>query len=293
MGCCQSATATRAAAPGAGAAAAPGAGGPVLAEVPVHERCIAELKRIFEGVNANEQGHANKTELAAALEKETSLDALLKESQMSAIIDFVNGIVRHEGEFVSWEEFMQFARVAVAQEVREAVVQEVKHEIEEFKQDAQGAAEELKKDVQQGAEELKQELQHVVEEVTKEAQHEADEFKKDIAADVAAGRKALGWLKARFQSLVADEQGAVSKEELASKLKESEDVDGQSICELVGQAGLNPSWSVFEKLDTSKDGCVSWEEFKAHVCGEKELEEEEIDILVDDTAVTQRCWGCC
>lgn len=265
----------------------------MLAEVPVHERCIAELKRIFECVNVNEQGSACKTELAAALGNETSLEALLKESQMSSVIDFANHIVRHEGEFVSWEEFMQFARVAVAEEVKDAVVQEVKHEIEEFKQDMQGGAEELKKDVQHGAEELKEELQHVVAEVTKEAQHEAKEFKKEVDADVAAGRKALSWLKERFQSLVADDQGAVSKEELASKLKETEDVDGQSISELVGQAGLNPSWSVFEQLDTSKDGCVSWEEFKAHVCGEKEVEEDEVDNLVDESVVTQRCWGCC
>merc|ERR1711957_481641 len=165
-------------------------------------RSIGELKRIFEGVNANEQGHANKAELAASLEKERNLDALLKEAGMK--------------------------------EVMETVVHEVEHKIEQLKQE-----------VQQGAEKLQHEVEHAAAELKKEAQHEAEEFKKEVAADVAAGRQALTWLKGCFESLTADDEGAVSKEELANKLKESEDAEGHSISDLVGQAGFNPSWTAF------------------------------------------------
>merc|ERR1712238_322308 len=173
---------------------------------------IGELKRIFEGVNANEQGHANKAELAASLEKERNLDALLKEAGMKEIMDFVNRVTRHDGEFVSWEEFMQFTTVAVAEgvakEVKETVVHEVEHKIEQLKQE-----------VQQGAEKLQHEVEHAAAELKKEAQHEAEEFKMEVATDVAAGRQALTWLKECFESLTADDEGAVSKEELANMLR--------------------------------------------------------------------------
>merc|ERR1711865_768966 len=97
--------------------------------------------------------------------------------------DFVNRITRHDGEFVSWEALMQF-----------------------------------KQEVQQGAEKLQHEVEHAAAELKKEAQHEAEEFKKEVATDVAAGRQALTWLKECFESLTADDEGAVSKEELANKL---------------------------------------------------------------------------
>lgn len=173
----------------------------------------------------------------------------------------------------------------------EEVNQEVHNRAEELKEEVQKEAEELKQEVQEVAE-AKQEVQEAVEELKQEAQHEVDEFKKEVAADVAAGRKALSWLKERFESLAADEAGAVSKEELVTKLRETDEVDGQSFGELVGLAGFNPSWQAFEQLDTSMDGHVSWEELKAHLCGEKEVDEE-VDALVDTTMVTQKCWGCC
>merc|ERR1712238_434463 len=164
-------------------------------------------------------GHANKAELAASLEKERNLDALLKEAGMKEIMDFVNRVTRHDGEFVSWEEFMQFTTVAVAEGVAKEVKETVVHEVE-----------------------------HAAAELKKEAQHEAEEFKKEVATDVAAGRQALTWLKDCFESLTADDEGAVSKEELANKLKESEDAEGQRISDLVGEAGFNPSWTAFEQI---------------------------------------------
>lgn len=177
------------------------------------------------------------------------------------------------------------------QPVAEELKQEVQPEAEEPKQEVQHGAEELKEEVQQVVEEVKQEAQEVVEELKEAAQNVAEELQKEVAADVAAGVKALSWFKERFEGIVADE-GVVGKEELATKLRETDQVDGQSIGELVNLAGFNSSWAAFEQLDTSKDGFISWEEFKAHICGEKEVDEE-VDVLLETTMVTQRCWGCC
>merc|ERR1712203_79005 len=196
--------------------------------------------------------------LIAALEREQGLKAVLKEAQMNEILDFVNMIATHGSEFVSWDEFMGFAAKAVCIEV----AHEVKESIEELP-----AA------------------------VAQEMQHEAEEFKQEVAADVEAAEKALQWLKQRFESLVADEDGAVSKEELATKVKEAEDVNGENIGTLIGQAGFNPLWHALDQLDTNKDGHISWEEFRAHVCGA--AKEEEADVVLEESAVTQRCWACC
>merc|ERR1712203_374544 len=136
----------------------------------------------------------------------------------------------HGSEFVSWDEFMGFAAKADCIEV----AHEVKESIEELP-----AA------------------------VAQEMQHEAEEFKQEVAADVEAAEKALQWLKQRFESLVADEDGAVSKEELATKVKEAEDVNGENISTLIGQAGFNPLWHALDQLDTNKDGHISWEESRS------------------------------
>jgi len=261
MGCCASTSATKVTAPAAEAQ--------VLTEVTAHERAIIDLKRFFEGAAANEQGHASKAELIASLEREQGLNTLLKEAQMNEILDFVNMIAAHGSEFVSWDEFMGFAAKAVCIEV---------------------------------AHEVKESIVELPAAVAKEMQHEAEEFKQEVAADVeaaekalqcsiAAGEKALQWLNQRFESLVADEDGAVSKEELAIKVKEAEDVNGENIGTLIGQAGFNPLWHALGQLDTNKDGHISWEEFRAHVCGA--AKEEEADVVLEESAVTQRCWGCC
>jgi len=251
-----------------------------MTEVTAHERAIIDLKRIFEGASANEEGHASKAELIASLEKEQALNALLKEAEMNEILDFVNRIAAHGKEFVSWEEFMMFAMKAACQE----------------------AAEEVKESIAKLPATLLQEAKHLPAAIAQETKREVEEFKQEVAADVAAaekalqcsveaGEKALQWLKQRYDSLSADEEGAVSKEELATKVKDTEDVDGQSIGTLVGQAGFNPLYHALEHLDTNKDGQISWEEFKAHVCGT--AKEQKVDVALEEIAITQRCWACC
>jgi len=268
MGCCYSTSATRASA-GIGQPAAPATDALVITEVTAHERAIIDLKRIFEGASANEQGHASKAELIASLEKEQALNAVLKEAEMNEILEFVNRIAMHGKEFVSWDEFMMFAAKAVclqaAEDVKETIVnlpativQETKKEVEEFKQ---------------------------------EVAADVEAAEKALQASVEAGEKAMQWLKQRFDSLTADEEGAVSKEELATKVKETEDVDGQSIGTLVGLAGFNPLYHAVEQLDTNKDGNISWEEFKTHVCGT--AKEEKVEVVLEETAVKPRCWACC
>merc|ERR1712066_1021526 len=150
----------------------------------------------------------------------------------------------------------------------------------------------------EAAHEVKESIVELPATVAQEMKHEAEEFKQEVAADVeaaekalacsiAAGEKALQWLKQRFESLVADEDGAVSKEELAAKVKEIEDVDGENIGNLIGQASFNPLWRTLDQLDTNKDEHISWEEFKAHVCGAPK--EEKVDVVLEENAVTQRC----
>jgi len=205
----------------------------------------------------------------ARLQSEQSLNAVLKEAQMNEILDFVNRIATHGSEFVSWDEFIGFAAKAVCIE----------------------AAHEVKETIAELPTILAQEMKHEAKEFKQEVAADVEAAEKALECSVAAGEKALQWLKQRFDSLVANEDGAVSKEELAAKVKETEDADGENIGHLIGQAGFNPLWHTLDQLDTNKDGHISWEEFKAHVCGASKM--EEVDVVLEESAVTQRCFGCC
>merc|ERR1719367_2616375 len=146
MGCCQSAntppTAVRSrSVAGRGQAAPLATAAPVLTEVTAYERALSELKRIFEEVTANGLGHASKAELIATLEQAQELIVLLKEAGMEEMLGFVNRLVGHEGDFVSWDEFQEYAKKAVKHEVtvmEEAVIagveagEEVLHQLKEF-----------------------------------------------------------------------------------------------------------------------------------------------------------------
>lgn len=229
MGCCQSTTATSSGVRGRTAAGRSHTAfsvteDPVLTEVTARERALAELARLFEGVNANELGHASTAELKASLEGNGSIMALLKEAGMNEFENLVNQLVWHQNDFVSWEDFQQYAQTAYVHDV--------------------------------------------------------------------SGEKVVKRLKEVFDSLAADHDGAVGKIQLVAKLnQDTNDVngmDGDSIGKLVGNAHFAPVWNALEKLVTKKDGCITWEELKAHIRGAANEAGE-----VEDIAVTQSCWGCC
>jgi len=213
----------------------------VLTEVTAYERALSELKRIFEKATANGLGHASKAELIALVEQTQELIVLLKEAGMEEMLGFVNRLVGHEGDFVSWEEFQEYAK--------KAVKEEVEHEV------------------------------HVIEETA--------------IAGVEAGEEVLRQFKKFFESLIADEHGAVSKDELARGLQDTATVKSGSIGNLIKQASFNPWWHIIDSLDTNNDGRITWEEFQAHVrCTATDIGKK-IEVAVEETMSGQGCWRCC
>jgi len=245
MGCCHAPGSTsdpRGRSVAGNRRAAPSAAeNPVLVEVSAYERALSELKRLFEKATANGLGHASKADLIAIVEQAQGLVVLLKEAGMEEMLGFVNRLVGHEGDFVSWEEFQEYAK--------KAVKEEVEHEVQ------------------------------VIEEV--------------VIADVEAGKEVLRQLKEFFESLIADEHGAVSKCELAIRLRDTDTVKSGSIGNLIRQASFNPLWHILDKLDTNNDGRITWEEFQAHVHGTATDVGKRIEVVVEETMSGQVCWRCC
>merc|ERR1712029_548755 len=113
---------------------------------------------------------------------------------------------------------------------------------------------------------------------------------QEVVADLEAGEKALSWLKAAFEKIAADADGAVSKQELAAiSQKDLVEEVGEAMGKWIADAGFNPLWNSFEQLDTNKGGAVSWPEFEAHVRSIA----QEVEVVVVDAVKTQRCWACC
>jgi len=116
------------------------------------------------------------------------------------------------------------------------------------------------------------------------------------AAELPAEEKAMVELEKVFKSVDKDNNGFISKSELAEALKSESNLQ-----ELVADAGLNPGYAVLEQLDTSNDGKVSWEEFKAHLLGaaKKEVQDTgELAVVVqieEEEAPPPKAspWGCC
>jgi len=117
----------------------------------------------------------------------------------------------------------------------------------------------------------------------KAAEEEVAENGHIAAATRLAEEKALAQLRAIFDKLDADEDGAVSKSELQARLEENREED--SLGRVIEQASLNPEWSILECLDTNKDGFVTWDEFEAH------LRKAAIEVVLEDMATAQCC--CC
>jgi len=253
MGCAQSSTAAKKNAAGQEQTAASANEGPVLTEVTAEERALAQLKLIFDGVDANEDGGVSKAELTNALAKDENLGALIKEAGLSQKYNILDQLDTNKDGCVTWDEFRT--------NLKEAAVQEVK------------------------------------------------ETGNVAAAELPADEKVLRQLKSLFESLDANEDGGVSKEELATGLKKGTDEHGlmkdDSLGKLIEQAGFNPHWCVLEQLDTNKDGRITWGEFEAHLrSAAKEevkekgdvmvavMEEEEI-VVQSETVSPQSFWKCC
>ena len=80
------------------------------------------------------------------------------------------------------------------------------------------------------------------------------------AAEATAEEKALAKFKAVFYGIDSNADGAVSKMELSAVLAKD-----TSLRACITEAGLNPNYYVLEKLDTNRDGRVTWEEFESNL----------------------------
>merc|ERR1711972_965347 len=123
-------------------------------------------------------------------------------------------------------------------------------------------------------------------------------LKKAAVEEIAVEEKVLKRLRELFDSLDANDDGAVNKEELAAGLKKDKDKHGlmkdDSLGKLIEQAGLNPYWDTLEGLDTNKDGFISWDEFEAHLRSVAKQEVQEMGDLaaadvLEETEASQTC----
>lgn len=90
-----------------------------LTEITVEERALTQLKLIFDTVDASSAGTVSKEELSAALERDPSLGALVKEAGLNEQFCILNQLDSNEDHSVTWDEFQKHLREAAVQEVRE------------------------------------------------------------------------------------------------------------------------------------------------------------------------------
>jgi len=124
------------------------------------------------------------------------------------------------------------------------------------------------------------------------------------AAELPAHEKVTKQLRAIFDSIDANQDGSVSKDELRAKLTSDKDEHGLmkdgSFGELVKEAGFNPGFGTFDKLDTNNDGRITWDEFEKHLRETAEVEVKEtgevaaatVEEVDKDGGAAPKC-GCC
>jgi len=321
MGCCQTATAQ----------VPPSTRSAVLLDVSVHERAIAELKRVFEGVGSNEQGYARKAELSDAFQQAQGLLKLIKKSGLNERQHILCQLANYDGDYISWDDFLQCAWKAVEQHSEpdpisaaaagEEVLRRLKDFFDSLKADEDGAIGlgELERRLPELLEEGQGDIEKLIARAgfnpcwkvldnipTNLYRHISwESFKAHICVVAPpdpgsptslaslvedhgqVGEAVLGRLHKIFLECAVDDDGAVTKTALGSRLQEVEKCAprGEPIPQLIDKACFNPAWNRIDQLDTSRDGYVTWHEFKAHICGVTYVEE----VIVDETP---QCCGC-
>jgi len=90
---------------------------PVLSEASAEERALRQLKTIFGSIDANHDGNVSKAELAAALQKDTTIGALIKEAGLNQEYNALEQLQTSKDGHVTWEEFQANLREAAKKEV--------------------------------------------------------------------------------------------------------------------------------------------------------------------------------
>jgi Ca2+-binding EF-hand superfamily protein len=91
----------------------------VLTEVSAEERALKQLKIIFDSIDANKDGNVSKAELVAALEKDASIGALIKDAGLNQKYNALEQLRTSKDGRVTWEEFLANLREAAKKEVLE------------------------------------------------------------------------------------------------------------------------------------------------------------------------------
>jgi len=81
-----------------------------------------------------------------------------------------------------------------------------------------------------------------------------------VLTEATAEERALTQLKTIFDSIDANADGNVSKDELMTALGKDENLGA-----LIKESGLDQDYNALEKLQTSTDGRVTWDEFQANL----------------------------
>lgn len=96
----------------------------------------------------------------------------------------------------------------------------------------------------------------------------ATEETAPAAIEQTPEEKAMVQLKLIFDSIDANSSGTVDKAEFQNALEKNTDLGS-----LIKDAGLNPGFKALEKIDSNKDGHLTWTEFSEYL---KKAAEEEV-----------------
>merc|ERR1719476_198087 len=124
MGSCHSSTATCRPIAGQGmgqiaVSAVPARENPVLTELSDEEKARVQLKLIFDAVDVDGNSSVSETELAAALEKDQKLVALIKKAGLNENCYVLNQLDTNNDHRITWREFESNLLKGAKQEVQE------------------------------------------------------------------------------------------------------------------------------------------------------------------------------